>query len=388
MVPEGWSKPKLGEVAQLQRGFDLPSHARIDGEVPIISSGGLCGFHNQSKAKAPGVVTGRYGSIGEVFYVECDYWPLNTALWVKNFYGNNPKYIYYLLSKIDYKKFSDKTGVPGVNRNDLHAIKVPLAPRAEQDRITQILTAWDNAIETVEKLIENSRTQKNAVIQQLFMGRNRFKHFVHSFEKTKTKYGEISKDWQFVHIEQIANQVSVRNTNNNSYPVLSCTKYEGFVDSLKYFKKKVFSDDTSTYKVVPRNTFAFPSNHIEEGSIGYQDLYGFGLVSPIYTVFKTKDTVHDGYLYKLLKTEHYRQIFSAQTNASVDRRGSLRWNEFKKIQVPLPSFEEQETISNTIDAADNELKNYQQQLENLQRQKKSLMQQLLTGKRRVKLDQA
>jgi type I restriction enzyme S subunit len=135
MLLSGWEFTKLGNVAELQRGFDLPHEKRLEGSVPIISSGGLTGFHNESKVKGPGVVTGRYGSIGDVFFVEKDFWPLNTSLWVKDFHGNDEKYIFYLLSKFDFHKFSDKTGVPGINRNDLHTIKVvvPPSPRTKEN---------------------------------------------------------------------------------------------------------------------------------------------------------------------------------------------------------------------------------------------------------------
>jgi type I restriction enzyme, S subunit len=78
-----WPLKGLGHVATLQRGFDLPSSNRVAGDYPIISSGGISGYHKEAKVKGPGVVTGRYGSIGEVFFIEGDYWPLNTTLWVK-----------------------------------------------------------------------------------------------------------------------------------------------------------------------------------------------------------------------------------------------------------------------------------------------------------------
>ncbi|MCV5491383.1 hypothetical protein OFM83_29475, partial [Escherichia coli] len=78
-------------------------YQRIEGEIPIVSSSGITGFHVEAKAKAPGVVTGRYGSIGDVFYLEQDFWPLNTSLWVKDFHGNDEKFIYFLLSNFDFK---------------------------------------------------------------------------------------------------------------------------------------------------------------------------------------------------------------------------------------------------------------------------------------------
>jgi type I restriction enzyme S subunit len=137
---------------------------------------------------------------------------------------------------------------------------------------------------------------------------------------------------------------------------------------------------------VPKNSFAYATNHIEEGSIGYQSLYNEALISPMYTVFQTKNNINDEFLYRLLKTELYRHIFEANTSASVDRRGSLRWNEFSKLKIPVPSLPEQQKIVDIFSSADKEITIHQNQLAALKLQKKGLMQQLLTGKRRVQLE--
>jgi type I restriction enzyme S subunit len=158
------------------------------------------------------------------------------------------------------------------------------------------------------------------------------------------------------------------------------------VMSLTYFNKKVYSDDTSLYKVMRRGTFGFPSNHVEEGSIGYQDICDAGIVSPIYCVFRSSREINDDFLYKVLKSDRYRQIFAAATNASVDRRGSLRWRDFAKIEIPQPSLGEQVAISEAICAGEEAERAYASQLAALRREKAALMQQLLTGKRRVKVD--
>jgi len=272
-----------------------------------------------------------------------------------------------------------------LNGRLVKSIKVPVPPIYEQTRIANVLSTWGQAIETTEKLIENSKAQKKALTQQLITGKRRYSQFIDSNEKRETNYGDLPLDWLFLPISDIALEQNERAGENSELPVLSCSKHDGFVDSLQYFKKKVYSDDTSNYKVVRRGCYGFPSNHIEEGSIGYQDICDASIVSPIYSVFETSERVHDGYLFRLLKTEHYRQIFQARTNASVDRRGSLRWKEFCKINVPLPSIAEQQKISETIDTADSEVANLSNQLIKLQAQKQALMQQLLTGKRRVKV---
>lgn len=195
---------------------------------------------------------------------------------------------------------------------------------------------------------------------------------------------KLPKDWEERRICEIACEVSDRNSANDDLPVLSCTKYDGLVDSLKYFKRKVFSDDISKYKLVPRNHFAYATNHIEEGSIGYQDFYDKALISPIYTVFKTGLEIYDPFLFFLLKTELYRHIFEINTSASVDRRGSLRWKEFSQIKIPLPPAKEQKVIAEILSTWDQAIEALSKLINAKIRLKRGLMQKLLTGKTRFK----
>lgn len=142
-----WHSCRLGDVMTLSRGHDLPESQRKEGSVPIVSSSGITGYHDLAKAKAPGVVTGRYGTLGEVFYLDEDYWPLNTALYVKDFKGNNPRYVAYLLQHVLRNYQSDKAAVPGVDRNVLHELMVPSTDLNSQQRIVEILSAYDDLIE-------------------------------------------------------------------------------------------------------------------------------------------------------------------------------------------------------------------------------------------------
>ncbi len=96
---------RFGDVCTLQRGFDLPKRLRKDGDIPLVSSSGVIDSHSEAKVSAPGIATGRSGSIGKVFFIEQDYWPLNTVLYVKDFHGNDTKFVYHLLTKFDLKKY-------------------------------------------------------------------------------------------------------------------------------------------------------------------------------------------------------------------------------------------------------------------------------------------
>jgi type I restriction enzyme S subunit len=141
-----WRETQLGDVIRLKRGHDLPASARVPGEIPIVSSSGVTGFHNVAKASGPGVVTGRYGTLGEVHYIEGDYWPLNTALYVEDFKDNQPRYVAYLLMTLELGSQNAAGAVPGVNRNTLHQMAVRLPDKETQHRIVQFLSAYDGLI--------------------------------------------------------------------------------------------------------------------------------------------------------------------------------------------------------------------------------------------------
>ena len=148
-----WQDLVLGDVMTLKRGHDLPEKNRQPGEVPVVSSSGITGRHNESKAEPPGVVTGRYGTLGEVFFLQEPYWPLNTALYVIDFKGNDPRFVAYLLRNTLRNYQSDKAAVPGVDRNVLHTLKIRTPGLKEQITIVGILSAYDDLIENNRRRI-------------------------------------------------------------------------------------------------------------------------------------------------------------------------------------------------------------------------------------------
>lgn len=266
-------------------------------------------------------------------------------------------------------------------------MNVLLPPLPEQRRIVEILRTWDEAIEKTERLIEGKNRSMKALKKALVFGTTRVPQFGSVTSYVKRKWLSHPSDWRFPCIGEIATPTNERNSAREDLAVLSCSKHVGFVKSLEYFGRKVFSDDTSNYIVVPRGAFGYPSNHIEEGSIGLQDVVDVGIVSPIYTVFNADPRLVDrNFLFILLKTETYRHIFSASTSASVDRRGSLRWKEFSRIRIPLPNIEEQRAISKVVANAESEIELIEKELGLVKSQKRGLMQKLLTGEWRVPLD--
>lgn len=138
---------RLGDVVNFKRGYDLPERLRETGPYPVISSSGISGFHSEFKAEGEGLITGRYGTLGEVYYVNGKYWPHNTTLYVTDFKGNYPKYVYYLLKCLGNLQPADKSTVPGINRNDLHEVMIPYAKRPLQEALANCLSVLDAKID-------------------------------------------------------------------------------------------------------------------------------------------------------------------------------------------------------------------------------------------------
>ena len=132
---------KLGEVMVLQRGYDLPKTQRTQGEYSLVSSSGIIDNINDFKVRGPGICTGRSGSVGATFYVENDFWPLNTTLYVKDYQNNDPRYCYWLLYGLDLKQFAGGTGVPTLNRNIVHEHMVKISRTELQKEIATVLDA-------------------------------------------------------------------------------------------------------------------------------------------------------------------------------------------------------------------------------------------------------
>jgi type I restriction enzyme S subunit len=164
-MSDQWRETTLGEQVTLQRGYDITKQTMSDGPIPVISSGGINGYHNVAVAKGPGVLLGRKGSVGSVHYSEGDYWPHDTTLWVKDFHGNLPRFVYRFFNQFPIKRYEASTANPSLNRNNLHPVAVYWPPLAEQKRIAGILDAAD----ALRAKRRESLAQLDSLLQSTFL---------------------------------------------------------------------------------------------------------------------------------------------------------------------------------------------------------------------------
>lgn len=397
-IPHGWKLSTVGQECNICNNLREPlseeERSRLKGTYPYYGPTKVVDFLNHFRVEGTYALIGedgdhflKYNSQNMTQLVSGRFNVNNHAHVVQGRNDCSTEWFYTFFRHRCLSPFLTRQGAGRykLNKAALEQLPILIPSKMEQEKIHSIIVGWDQAVNLTESLISAKLESRMWLLQQLLTGRRRLQGQNGKMFR-KTPFGLLPADWDYPKIGEVAKESSKRNGNGTGRPVLSCTKYQGLVDSLEYFGKRIFSDDLSTYKVVRRGQFAYATNHIDEGSIGYQSRYDEALISPIYTVFETASRIDDRFLLLVLKTETYRHIFSSNTSASVDRRGSLRWSDFSKIHIPCPQIEEQKAIVKVFETVDRELGLLRLQLDALREQKKGLMQQLLTGRVRVKCD--
>jgi type I restriction enzyme, S subunit len=283
----------------------------------------------------------------------------------------NNHFLYYWLqaNKPEFERIAMGNTIKTIGLPYFRQLRIPLPTFTEQEAIAGALSDADALIQSLEQFLAKKRQVKQGAMQELLTGKKRLPGF--------------SGEWEVRQIAEIALPSTEKNSSAEQLPVLTCSKHLGFVNSLGYFKNQVFSRNTSGYKVIRRGQIGYPANHIEEGSIGLQDLYDVALVSPIYIVFSVTEGVNSYFLHRLLKLDSYRQKFETATTASIDRRGSLRWPVFSQIAVNLPCIEEQTAIAAVLSDMDAEIAALEAKPAKARQIKQGMMQELLTGRIRL-----
>lgn len=165
----GFNEIKLGDAITFQRGFDITKSEQTKGEVPIVSSSGISSFHNQWRTKGPGIVIGRKGTLGTVHFLKSNYWPHDTTLWVKDFKGNDRRFIYYFLQTLRLENFDTGSSNPTLNRNHIHKIRIVFPKLSIQAKIAAILSAYDDLIENNQRRIALLEKMAEEIYREWFV---------------------------------------------------------------------------------------------------------------------------------------------------------------------------------------------------------------------------
>ncbi len=410
MIPEGWKERPLSQlVSRLDAGVSVNSGDRqSDGVEPgilktsCVSNGVFRPQENKvvnseveiirlaESVKAGSIIISRMNTpalVGANALIKRDfqYLFLPDRLWQakpRNSKVDMPWLAYYLGSPRGRHALSaGATGTSGsmknISKSDVFAIRLLVPPLSEQKRIAEILSTWDRAIETTEKLIANSEAQKKALMQQLLTAKKRLPGF--------------SGEWKAVAFNDLFERVRDKNVELNEN-VLTISAQHGLVSQTEYFKKSVAGRDLSGYTLIKQGDFAYNKSYsagYPMGAIKPLEHYHKGIVSSLYICFRVlgRSAHHDFYRHYFEGSYFNKEIYGiAQEGARNHGLLNVSVTDFFSARIVAPQIEEQKAIASVINAAEHEIIKLETLCRDLKAEKSALMQQLLTGKRRVKLD--
>lgn len=402
-VPAGWRKIPLGDLVRIGHGYAFKGqYFTENGTDAVVTPGNFqeSGGFREVGAKqkfyaapypalynlAPGdlivaMTEQTAGLLGcAAFVPESGRWLHNQRIGKVSLTSNEVTlaYLFHVFNsesfRVSVSKTAAGTKVQHTSPEKLQEIDILLPPSPEQATISEAIGDADTQITAIERFIAKKIAIMQGVMQQLLTGRTRLAGF--------------AAPWQPRKIEKLLLPRVDRYTGGDPLEVLSCTKHQGFVRSLDYFKNQVFSRNLAGYRIIRRGDIGYPANHVEEGSIGVQEAYDAALVSPIYVVMQPFGEIDTYFLQRQLKLDYFRQEFARVTNSSVNRRGSLRWEQFSQIEVLVPDVKEQRAVSRCLRDGEAELHVLQRRLAKAKAERQGMMQQLLTGRTRLPLREA
>ncbi|WP_270312005.1 restriction endonuclease subunit S [Bacteroides uniformis] len=331
-----WQCKAIEKVAPLQRGFDLPTQNLVEGIYPVIYSNGILQHHDKYKCEAPGLITGRSGTIGKFTYIDSGfYWPHNTSLWVTDFCGNCPKFIYYLYQTVHIEQFSTGSGVPTLNRNDVHRYKtsVPTAI-VEQEKIAKFLSILDERIVTQNKIIDKLQSLIKGIAQNITCSN---KPNVHISECLECSSSTLQESDVFEH---------------GAYPVYGANGIVGYLDNYNTENEAVYiikdGSGVGTVSYVTGKCSATGTLNILQAPNGYSLRYLY-------------------YLLKVFNFEPYK------TGMAIPH---IYFKDYGKAKIFCPLYSEQLKYATLLSTIDDKLSTEQDILKSLNLEKQYLLCQM------------
>ncbi|HHF3237736.1 TPA: restriction endonuclease subunit S [Vibrio alginolyticus] len=401
MVPNGWKLSTIEEISSVSSG-GTPSRKNSsywNGNIPWVTTAEVQfkiiedtaekiteeGLANSSAKLFPvdtilmamygqGKTRGQVAKLG----IEASTNQACAAIILKSEYYVDYYYQFLISQYKNIREMSNSGGQENLSGGIVKSIQVPVPPLSEQKKIAQILSTWDKAITTTEQLLANSQQQKKALMQQLLTGKKRL------LDKNGVRF---SGKWKFQTISQISKRIQ-RKSDGEDHPILTISSLSGFVRQDERYSRYMAGESVKKYILLKQGEFAYNkgnSKTYEFGCIFDLDCYDTGLVPHVYVCFKLNQGLSHRYFKYLFEADYLKPQLGALVNTGVRNNGllNIKPSEFMNTKVPVPCFDEQEQIADVLHASSETINKLQKKLDALKQEKKALMQQLLTGKRRV-----
>ena len=381
----GWEDRKLGDFVALQRGHDLTATQRRRGSVPVMGAAGQNGFHDTAIVKAPGVVVGRSGaSFGQAHFCDQDFWPHNTGLYVTDFRGNDPLFVFYFLRALDFTRYNSGGAQPSLNRNFIAPISIRVPTSAEQRAIAGALSDVDALIGALDQLLAKKRDLKQAAMQQLLTGHQRLPGFSGEWHERPLSSVIVGLD-AGVSVNSIDDE---QVEGSNEFAILKTSAVANGV-FIPNECKRIAPRDLCRMKLNPRAESILISrmNTVDlVGECGYVNSDYPRLFVPDrlwMTRFRPDSQTSAKWLSYVLSSSTYRRLLKGIATGTSGSMKNISKGTFLSLKAFFPGPAEQTAIAEVLSDMDAELAALEQKRDKTRLLKQGMMQELLTGRTRL-----
>ena len=373
-----WKEVRLGDLLNFRRGHDLPKKSMLDGEIPVVGSNGIIGFHNVSTTKAPCLTIGRSGNIGNPYYINKKSWAHNTTLYVDDFKNNDPKYLYYLLKTLNLGYYGGGSAVPTLNRNHIHPVLVNSTCNiAEQKTIAATLSCLDDKIELNNRINKTLEEISQAIFKSWFVD---FEPFTDG-EFKDSELGRIPKGWRVGILSDIAEITMGQSPRGSSYNENKegVVFYQGRTDfGKRYPTIRLYT--TEPKRMAAKNDILLSVRApVGDINVASEDCcIGRGLAS-----LKSKRGHNSFLLYQLLHLKDSFNIYNGEGTVF----GSISKDTLNNMKVLLPPEEIIINFQDTVGKIDEAYENNSMQIRKLTAIRDTLLPKLMSGEIRVPIEE-
>lgn len=336
-----WKEVKLGEVLNFRRGHDLPKKKMIEGNYPVVGSNGIIGYHDEYTTEAPCLTIGRSGNIGNPYIFNGRCWAHNTTLYIDDYKGNDPEFIYYILKTLNLAHYGGGSAVPTLNRNHIHPIEISF-PRDfnEQKAIAHILSTIDDKIETNNQINKTLEKVAQTIFKHWFVdfefpNEDGEPYKSSSGEMVESELGMIPKGWEVKSLDDVAeylNGLAMQkfrpNDNEKSYPVLK----------IKELRQGITDDNSDRCSVNIEKRYI-----VEDGDIIFSwsgsllvEIWCGGKSGLNQHLFKVTSNNFDKWFYYNW-TKYHLERFVSIAESKATTMGHIKRNDLSDAKVVIPS---------------------------------------------------
>ena len=382
-IPKEWEVIRLGDKISLEYGKGLTESERKNGEYPVFGSNGIVGYHNGFLVKGPGIVVGRKGTIGAINWSGDNFWPIDTTYFVKITRDDvDLRWLFFKLTSLSLSKLNMATGTPGLNRDLVYKQIILLPTPPEQRKIAEILSTVDKAIEKVDEAIEKTQRLKKGLMHELLtkgIGHKEFKD---------TEIGRIPREWNMMKLGEIAN---VRYglgqppaIEANGIPMIRATNVKrGRIarEGLVFINPNAVPNSRDPF--LRAGDILVVRSGAYTGDVALVTKEWEGAVAGYDLIVTPSDNIDSQFLtYYLLSSSIQKRYFVGLKVRSAQPH--LNSSQVEETPIPLPPLSEQQKIAEILSGVDERLELLRRRKERLGRIKKGLMNDLLTGRKRIR----